>query len=430
MTISELLKAGIEKAKLGYFQDALAIFTQVLRLDGACAKAYYNRGCAYRDLNQYRQALDDFSTALSLDPQLASAYINRGNVYYLMGELAAGLADLDRAIALQPSALKAYGSRGRLKLDMADYRGAIADFSRVLDAQPQFVKVLLWRGLAYLKQGTHLPSADQRHPAYQRAIEDFSALLARQPHHAEALNYRAVAHFQLRNYYQATLDLNQALHHRPDYAEAYVNRGTLRHEMGDDQGAIDDYTAVLTLYPALQDRAYNQTLVGLSLAKLDHTSREDPSRNLRFRLADLYDSRGHLHAQMGDLAEANADYTLALRFNPRSGHLLANRGRVLSRQGQYQAALADFDAALALSTEDALVYCDRGYAHYFLGAWEQALADFNQALALNPDLAEAYLGRGHTQIRLAKRANAALSDFRKTLELSWDSRQLQRSRPL
>jgi Tfp pilus assembly protein PilF len=30
--------------------------------------------------------------------------------------------------------------------------------------------------------------------------------------------------FNWGDYYQATLDINQALHHQPDYAEAYVNR--------------------------------------------------------------------------------------------------------------------------------------------------------------------------------------------------------------
>ena len=33
MTMSELLNVGIEKAKLGQFQEALAIFSQVLQLE-------------------------------------------------------------------------------------------------------------------------------------------------------------------------------------------------------------------------------------------------------------------------------------------------------------------------------------------------------------------------------------------------------------
>jgi tetratricopeptide (TPR) repeat protein len=301
----------------------------------------------------------------------------------------------------------------------------------VLWEQPSFAKVLLWRGLAYLKQGAHTALAEHRREAYHWAIVDFSAVLEDQPQHAEAYNYRAVAYFQLGNYYQATLDINQALHHQPDYAEAYVNRGMLRHELGDFPGAIEDYTTVLELNPALQDRSYNQTLVGLALDNPDATLSQDTPMDLRFRLADLYDSRGLLRSQVGDMAGAIADYTLALGFRPGCSRILANRGRVLSRQQDYPAAIADFNQALEINSNDSLAYCDRGYAHYFLESWEQALADFNQAIALDPNLAEAYIGRGHTSIRLGHGANQAMGDFRRALNLSWDSRRKpERSRLL
>ncbi|HSM82764.1 MAG TPA: tetratricopeptide repeat protein [Nodosilinea sp.] len=429
-SIGDLLKAGIEQARLGYFEAAVGQFSQAIALDATCAKAFYNRGCAHRDLSRYGEAIADFSAALRLNPAFANAYINRGSVYRLIGQLGAALDDLDQALAVQPDAVKAYGNRGRIKLDLEDYGGAIADFSAVLAEQPNFTKVLLWRGLAYLKQGAHAALAENRREAYQLAIDDFSRLLHSQPHHAEALNYRAVAYFQLRNMYEATLDINRALACRADYAEAYINRGMLRHELGDFQGAIDDYTAVLELNPDLQDRSYNQTLVGLALDSPDATLSEDAPLNLRFRLADLYDSRGLLRAQVGDGEGAVADYTLALRFNPRSGRILANRGRVFSRQGDYPAAIADFDSALAINDGDALAYCDRGYALYFLDEWAMALEDFNQALVLNPNLAEAYIGRGHTNIRLGNGATLAMNDFRKALELSWDSRKSERSRLL
>ncbi|MGB3310931.1 MAG: tetratricopeptide repeat protein [Nodosilinea sp.] len=428
--LSDLLKAGIEQARLGYFEAAIAHFSQAVALDASCAKAFYNRGCAHRDLGCPSAAIDDFSTALGLEPSFANAYINRGSVYRLVGQLPAALGDLDRAIQIQPGSIKGYGNRGRIKLDLEDYGGAIADFTVVLAEQPKFAKILLWRGLAYLKQGAHAALAEPRREVYQFAIADFTQLLQSQPHCAEAYNYRAVAYFQLRNTYQATLDINRAIDCQVDYAEAYINRGMLRHELGDFQGAIDDYTTVLELNPDLQDRSYNQTLVGLALDSPDATLSEDTPLNLRFRLADLYDSRGLLRAQVGDMEGAIADYTLALRFNSHSGRIWANRGRVFSRQEDYPAAIADFDHALDLNSGDALAHCDRGYALYFLDEWDIALEDFDRAIYLSPTLAEAYIGRGHTSIRLGHGAAIAMDDFRKALQLSWDSRKSERSRPM
>jgi tetratricopeptide (TPR) repeat protein len=205
----------------------------------------------------------------------------------------------------------------------------------------------------------------------------------------------------------------------------------LRHELGDFAGAIEDYTTVLELNPALQDRSYNQTLVGLALDNPDATLSQDTPMDLRFRLADLYDGRGLLRSQVGDIDGAISDYTLALGFRPGCSRILANRGRVLSRQSDYPAAIADFNQALDLNPSDALAYCDRGYAYYFLEDWQRALTDFDQAIDLAPNLAEAYIGRGHTSIRLGYGANQAMPDFRRALELSWDSRRKpERSRLL
>ncbi|MGB5972250.1 MAG: tetratricopeptide repeat protein, partial [Nodosilinea sp.] len=313
--LSNLLNKGIEQARLGYFEAAVDQFSEAVALDPTCAKAFYNRGCAHRDRGDYVTAIDDFSVALRLEPAFTNAYINRGSIYRLVGQLAKAIGDLDRAVQLQPSSLKAYGNRGRIQLDLEDYHGAIADFTAVLAKRPKFAKVLLWRGLAYLKLGVHAALAEHRREAYQSAIADFTQLLQDHPHHAEAYNYRSVAYFQLGNAYQATLDINHAIDCQADYVEAYINRGMLRHELGDLQGAIDDYTTVLELNPELQDRSYNQTLVGLALDSPDATLSEDTPLNLRFRLADLYDSRGLMRAQVGDMEGAIADYTLALRFN-------------------------------------------------------------------------------------------------------------------
>jgi tetratricopeptide (TPR) repeat protein len=311
MVVSEILRSGIEQARLGYFKDAVAEFSKAISLDPKCAKAFYNRGCAYRDLKNYPAAIEDFSRAIQLDPGFANAYINRGSAFRMVGRLTDALHDLDSAIQLRPEAFKAYGNRGQVCLDLEDYARAIDDFTVVLRQQPKFYKVRLWRGLAYLRQGAHAAVVEHRRQAYHQAIDDFSRVIDGQPTNAEAYNYRAVAYFQLKNGYQATLDINQALAHCPDYPEAYINRGMLRHELGDVQGAIDDYTAVLELNPTLQDQSYNQTLVGLALDSPDAACSDDTPLNLRFRLADLYDRRGLLQAQVGNMAAAIADYTLA-----------------------------------------------------------------------------------------------------------------------
>lgn len=50
------------------------------------AEAYYNRGVDYYQNGEYDQAIADFSEAIRLDPTMAMAYSNRGAVYLYKGD--------------------------------------------------------------------------------------------------------------------------------------------------------------------------------------------------------------------------------------------------------------------------------------------------------------------------------------------------------
>lgn len=58
---------GISFDKLGQFEQAVADFTTVLRLDPTNVNAYFNRGSAYDSLGQYEKAVADYTHALDLD---------------------------------------------------------------------------------------------------------------------------------------------------------------------------------------------------------------------------------------------------------------------------------------------------------------------------------------------------------------------------
>ena len=128
MTLSDIVKDGIAQARLGYYRDAVEQFSRAIQLDRTCTKAFYNRGCGYRDLGKHQAALEDFSAAIRLDPLFVNAYINRGNIYRALGNLNAALEDFNQALSIQPTAIKAFSNRGRVKLDLEDYGGAIARF--------------------------------------------------------------------------------------------------------------------------------------------------------------------------------------------------------------------------------------------------------------------------------------------------------------
>jgi tetratricopeptide (TPR) repeat protein len=101
--------------------------------DNLSARDYYTRGLTRYLENDVEEAIADFTQAIRLDPQFAHAYVRRGVAY---GNTPEALADFTEAIRLDPEYIQAYYNRGFLRAAVGDYPGAIADFRRVLQLRP------------------------------------------------------------------------------------------------------------------------------------------------------------------------------------------------------------------------------------------------------------------------------------------------------
>ena len=57
------------------YDKAIADYSEAVRIDPNNAKAYYDRGLAYRSNGKRDKAIADFSEAIRLDPNNAAAYV-------------------------------------------------------------------------------------------------------------------------------------------------------------------------------------------------------------------------------------------------------------------------------------------------------------------------------------------------------------------
>jgi tetratricopeptide (TPR) repeat protein len=82
---------------------------------------------------------------------------------------------------------------------------------------------------------------------------------------------------------------------------------------------------------------------------------------------------------------AIADFTEAIRYNPRYAAAYHDRGFAYLDKKDYDHAIADFDRAIALNPKLASAYGNRGNAYRAKGALDRANADFDRANALMRD---------------------------------------------
>ena len=121
----------------------------------------------------------------------------------------------------------------------------------------------------------------------------------------------------------------KAIELKPDYADAYNNRGIAKKAKGDLDGAIADYTKAIELKP------------------------DD---------ADAYINRGDAKKAKGDLDGAIADYTKAIELKPDDAEAYVNRGDAKKAKGDLDGAIADYTKAIELKPDDAEAYVNRGIA--------------------------------------------------------------------
>ncbi|MEH2413053.1 tetratricopeptide repeat protein, partial [Nostoc sp.] len=123
-------------------------------------------------------------------------------------------------------------------------------------------------------------------------------------------------------------------------ADAYINSGVTRYNLGDNQGAIDDYNQALLINPYY---------------------------------ADAYCNRGAARYKLGDKQGAIDDYNQALRINPNHADAYSNRGSAHSDLGDNQGAIDDCNQALRINPNHADAYINRGNAHSDLGDKQGAI---------------------------------------------------------
>ncbi len=189
------LGRGLIYDTMGNTDEAIADYTQAIKLNPQYSTAYYNRAVAYETQNKLDEAIADYTQAIALDPQYTDALNNRGLDYAQQGKTDKAIADYTQAIAIDPQEAFAYNNRGLIYYDQDEFDKAIADYTQAIGINPDYAEALSNRGDAYMASS----KPDQ-------ALADYNHALAADPKYAEAYNGRGYIYSTQRKMTEATAD--------------------------------------------------------------------------------------------------------------------------------------------------------------------------------------------------------------------------------
>jgi tetratricopeptide (TPR) repeat protein len=139
-------------------------------------------------------------------------------------------------------------------------------------------------------------------------------------------------------------------------------------------------------------------------------------RETKPNLAIACYNRGNDYSDQDLYDQAIADYTKAIKLDPKNPHYILNRGLAYRSKGDNDQAIADYTEAITLKPDYADAYNSRAWAYHEKGADAQGLPDAEKAVALAPKDAAAIETRAEIYEKLGQ-SDKAIADYRMALTL-------------
>lgn len=203
-------------------------------------------------------------------------------------------------------------------------------------------------------------------------------------------DYETYKDYKLR----AIQSFTEAIERKPDYQNAFYNRGASKKELGTEFG---DTTLVLE---AIKDF--------------------DKAIAIDLEFIEAYLERGSAYDFLGQYQKAIDDYNRGIKLAPENTQNIINKGVTLGKMGEFKQSIETFTQAIIIEPENSSAYGNRGLARDLAGDTLGALQDFNKSIELDPTSYKTFFNRALTKRKLND-IEGAITDLTKVIELKNDN---------
>jgi len=324
---------GLAFANKAAWDDAIANYTEAIRLKPTFAEALCGRGYAYHRKGLAEKAIASLASSLGSRTAISTTY---GDVH-----LNAAMADFTEAILFNPKYAPAYANRGEVYAGRGEYSKTIADCTEAILLDPNCAPAYYWRGLACMRKND-----------LDAAVADFTKAIQLKPAYSEAYFNRAVAFASKGDFDRCIADSTEAVRLNSKYADANLIRGIAYGQKGEQGKAISDYSEAI---------------------RLNSSS------------AIAYACRGEAYKKIGENARADADFAEAKRL----GYVQASAASTAQATTQQPSA----SIPSIPRRESAVAYHDLGDDYWGKNDMDRAIASYTAAISLDPGYIQAYKSR-------------------------------------
>lgn len=273
-----------------------------------------------KEVERRQHTIDCLSTSIVKNPSNWKAYLDRGEQYLYISKYEAAISDytqlIDRGVFLR----EAYIGKGHAESGLGNKLNALEDYSLAIQADSTHIHAY------YLYASIQELLGDR-----EAIIDIYDRFIAINSKNSAAYHNRASAKEELGRYAEAILDYTKSIElddiDKLDRANldvsnsgcllSYFHRGNAKLKYGDRQGAIEDYTEVITFRAITTD-----DLMIIGKARRYKGDREGAIRDFTKTIAPFRSCSSTAHyeialtkLEMGDRQGAIDDANLAINFS-------------------------------------------------------------------------------------------------------------------
>ncbi|RKY36711.1 MAG: hypothetical protein DRP78_02965 [Candidatus Omnitrophota bacterium] len=239
LIVSVFIFSGCFSAKTGSLKSFNALEQPDQMNVNSKACAHYLRGLLYERQGSLDRAVSEFSKAHNYDQDSTAVLTKLAASYFRKGEFPHAIGALKKVFVLEPENIKARLLLAIIYTHMARFEDASLLYKEVIELDPENKHALLSIADLYVFE-----------KKTEKAILIYEQIVIKeQPQHAFIYFNLGMLYLQIGKYDEAVRCLEQALHLKSDYVEAYLCIG-LVYELKDEIGKSEQaYKSVINIMP-------------------------------------------------------------------------------------------------------------------------------------------------------------------------------------
>lgn len=276
---------------------------------------------------------------VSIAQDSAKDLYNRGYRYLSIDKIKA-ISLLSQSLELDSTLTDAYFHRGIAHFKLDQFDSALNDFERAYQLNEDLSILWMYKGFAQRNKGNTV-----------QALESFSNYISLNPTDTSAYSY--------------------------------ILRGKMKYELGDFDGAVDDYDMATKLKPFEEKYNYYK-FIAFKEAKQYHSALKSVSKLIEVNpnFYGYYFYKGNIFQKLAYYDSAIYMYNIAIIKNYQNPDSYFYRAQSYENLEKYERALEDYNTAITLNRNDGSFYSKRGNCKYLLEDKNGACEDWGHAGAL------------------------------------------------